>query len=259
MNNVALITGASSGIGLELARIHAAEKKDLILVARSTSKLTKLKEELESQHGINVLVIPKDLSIPDAAAEVHQRVQELDITVDFLINNAGIGDFGLYHETSWEKEEVMINLNILALSHLTKLFGSDMVKRGHGRIMNVSSTAAFQPGPLMAVYYASKHYVQAYSEALYEEWKEFGVTVTALCPGATQTGFSEEAEMEDSKLFKGKKLPSAREVAEFGYSAMMKGEMVAIHGTMNTIMAKSAKFAPKKMVLKMVRKIQERD
>tara|TARA_Y100000590_G_scaffold161819_1_gene185500 strand:- start:164 stop:568 length:405 start_codon:yes stop_codon:yes gene_type:complete len=134
-----------------------------------------------------------------------------------------------------------------------------MVKRGHGRIMNISSTAAFQPGPLMAVYYATKHYVQAYSEALFEEWKEFGVSVTAYCPGATDTGFSEVAEMEDSKLFKGKNLPTASEVAAFGYKAMMKGEMVSIHGTMNAIMAKSAKFAPKKMVLKMVRKIQEKD
>ena len=154
---------------------------------------------------------------------------------------------------------MMINLNVLALSQFTKLFSSDMVKRGHGRIMNISSTAAFQPGPLMAVYYATKHYVQAYSEALFEEWKEFGVSVTAYCPGATDTGFSEVAEMEDSKLFKGKNLPTASEVAAFGYKAMMKGEMVSIHGTMNAIMAKSAKFAPKKMVLKMVRKIQEKD
>ena len=259
MKNVALITGASSGIGLELAKIHGSQKNDLVLVARSTNKLLKLKNELESQYGIQVLNIPKDLSIPEAAQEVYEVVIEKGIEVEYLINNAGMGDFGLYHETSWEKEEMMINLNILALSQFTKLFGSDMVKRGHGRIMNVSSTAAFQPGPLMAVYYASKHYVQAYSEALYEEWKEFGVSVTALCPGATATGFSEVADMEDSKLFKGKKLPSASEVAEYGHKAMMKGEMVAIHGAMNSIMAKSAKFAPKKMVLKMVRKIQEKD
>ena len=189
---------------------------------------------------------------------MYDTVVEKEIEVEYLINNAGIGDFGLYHETSWEKEETMINLNILALTQLTKLFGSDMVKRGHGHIMNISSTAAFQPGPLMTVYYATKHYVQAYSEALYEEWKEFGVSVTALCPGATESGFSESADAEDSKLFKGKKLPSSCEVAEYGYKAMMKGEMTAIHGAMNTIMAKSARFAPKKMVLKMVRKIQEK-
>lgn len=259
MSNTALITGASSGIGLELARIHASHGSDLILVARSTTKLTNLKEELETAFGISVLNIPKDLSIPDSAQEVYDLVAEKEIEVEILINNAGFGDFGLYHETSWEKEEMMINLNILALSQLTKLFGSDMVNRGHGRIMNVSSTAAFQPGPLMTVYYATKHYVQAYSEALYEEWKDFGVSVTALCPGATESGFSEAADAEESKLFKGKKLPTSKEVAEFGYKAMMKGEMTAIHGTMNAIMAKGARFAPKKVLLKMVRKIQEKD
>ncbi|WP_421873174.1 SDR family NAD(P)-dependent oxidoreductase [Marinoscillum sp.] len=259
MSNTTLITGASSGIGLELARIHASHGSDLILVARSTTKLTKLKEELESEFGISVLNIPKDLSIPDSAQEVYDIVSEKQMEVEFLINNAGFGDFGLYHETSWEKEEMMINLNILALSQLTKLFGSDMVNRGHGRILNVSSTAAFQPGPLMTVYYATKHYVQAYSEALYEEWKDFGVSVTALCPGATESGFSEAADAEESKLFKGKKLPSSKEVAEFGYKAMMKGQMTAIHGAMNTLMAKSARFAPKKVLLKMVRKIQEKD
>ncbi|MEQ8474173.1 MAG: SDR family oxidoreductase [Marinoscillum sp.] len=258
MKNVALITGASSGIGLELAKTHATHRGDLILVARSTTKLERLKKDLEYLHGIKVLCIPKDLSIPDSAQEVYDQVAQQEIQVDYLINNAGFGDFGLYHETSWEKEEMMINLNILALTQLTKLFGTDMVSRGTGKIMNVSSTAAFQPGPLMAVYYATKHYVQAYSEALYEEWKAFGVSVTALCPGATQSGFSEAADMENSKLFKGKKLPTAKEVAEFGYKAMMKGEMTAIHGAMNSMMAQSAKFAPKKLVLKMVRKIQEK-
>lgn len=256
MKNTALITGASSGIGLELARAHAIRKGDLILVARSTTRLEAIKKDLEFLHGVEVLIIPKDLSIPDAAQEVYEFVSEKSIQVDILINNAGIGDFGLYHETNWEKEEIMINLNILALSHFTKLFGTDMVHRRSGKIMNVSSTAAFQPGPLMAVYYATKHYVQAYSEALYEEWKEFGVSVTALCPGATQSGFSEAADMENSKLFKGKKLPTSKEVAEYGYKAMMKGDIVSIHGVMNTLMAKSVKFTPKKLALKVVRKLQ---
>lgn len=259
MKNVALITGASGGIGLELAIIHAEKGKDLILVARSTNKLEKLKQELETAHHINVINIPKDLSIPDAAQEVYDQVTESGIQVEYLINNAGFGDFGNYHETSWEKEEMMINLNILALTQLTKLFGAEMVKRGSGRIMNVSSTAAFQPGPLMTVYYATKHYVQAYSEALYEEWKSYGVSVTALCPGATASGFQSAAEMENSKLFKGKKLPSAHDVAQYGYQAMEKGEVVAIHGAVNNIMAKSVKFLPKKLALKIVKKMQESD
>jgi len=258
MKNVALITGASSGIGLELAHMHASKGGDLVLVARSTTKLESLKKELNAAFGVSVLNIPKDLSIPDSAQEVYDQVIAAGIEVEYLINNAGFGDFGLYHETSWEKEEMMINLNILALTQLTKLFGSEMVRRKSGKIMNVSSTAAFQPGPLMAVYYATKSYVQSYSEALYEEWKPFGVSVTALCPGATATDFDKSANMEDSKLFKGKKLPTAQEVAEYGYKAMVKGEMTAIHGAMNTIMAQSVRFAPRKLILKIVKKMQEK-
>lgn len=257
MKNVALITGASSGIGLELAKIHASKEGDLILVARGTTKLQKLKEELEAKYQVSVLNIPKDLSIPDSAQEVYDQVAKEGIQVDYLINSAGFGDFGNYHETSWEKEEVMLNLNILALTQLTKLFGTDMVERKSGRIMNVSSTAAFQPGPLMAVYYATKHYVQAYSEALYEEWRSYGVSVTALCPGATASGFQSAADMEGSRLFQGK-LPTSLEVAEFGYKAMMQGKIVAIHGKMNALMAQSIKFTPKKLALKIVRKLQEK-
>lgn len=258
MKEVALITGASGGIGLELAKIHAVKKRDLILVARSSTKLAQIKKELEAKDGIEVVIIPKDLSIPDSAQELYDEIIGQNIRVDYLINNAGFGDFGLFHETLWEKEEMMINLNMLTLTQLTKLFGTEMVERKAGRIMNLSSTAAFQPGPLMNVYYATKHYVQAFSEALYEEWKEYGVSVTALCPGATQSGFSTTAQMEDSKLFKNKKLPTSKEVAEYGYKAMMQGKMVAVHGTMNSIMAHSTRFAPKKLVLKLVRKIQEK-
>lgn len=258
MKHTALITGASGGIGLELAKIHASTKGDLILVARSTNKLLKIKSELETTYGISVTVIPKDLSIPDAPQEVYDRLQELGIEVEYLINNAGIGDYGNYHETSWFKEEAMINLNILALTQFTKLFGSDMVARKSGKIMNLSSIAAFQPGPLMTVYYATKHYVQAYSEALYEEWKDYGVTVTALCPGATLSGFQEAAEAEGVRLFDGKKLPGAQEVAEFGYEAMMRGEMTAIHGMLNSVVASSVRFVPKKLTLKMMKKLQKK-
>lgn len=258
MKNVALITGASSGIGLELARIHASKGGDLILIARSTTKLLELKESLEKKYKIKALVIPKDLSIRESAQEVFDQVTKENITVEYLINNAGFGDAGLYHETSWEKEEMMINVNILALSQFTKLFGTEMVKRGNGRIMNISSTAAFQPGPMMAVYYATKHYVQAYSEALYEEWKEFGISVTALCPGPTHTGFMDAANMQDAKIFNTIKLPDAAEVARFGYKAMMRGEMTAIHGTLNHLMAHSVKFAPKKLALKIVKKLQQK-
>jgi hypothetical protein len=259
MKNIALITGASSGIGYELAHLHAQKKGDLVLVARSTTKLQSMKEELEKTHQIEVMVIPKDLSIPDSAREVYDQVKAAGIEVDYLINNAGFGDFGFFHETDWEKEEMMINLNIMSLTHLTKLFGTDMVTRKSGKIMNLSSTAAFQPGPLMSIYYATKHYVQAFSEGIANEWKDHGVTVTALCPGPTASGFQATADIEESKLVKGRKLPTSKEVAIYGYDAMMKGKMVAIHGTLNKILAGSTKFMPRKMVLNTVRKMQEKD
>lgn len=258
MKNIALITGASSGIGLELAKIHASNKGDLILIARSTNKLNALKKELEEQEGIEILAIPKDLSIPDSALEVYEEVNERELKVDFLINNAGFGDFGHFHETEWEKEEMMINLNILTLTQLTKLFGTDMVSRRSGKIMNLSSTAAFQPGPLMNVYYATKHYVQAFSEGLHEEWKEFGVSVTALCPGPTASGFQQTANHENSKLIIGKNLPTSAEVARFGYDAMMKGKISAVHGFWNSFMAGSVRFVPKKILLAAIKKMQEK-
>lgn len=258
MNNIALITGASSGIGLELARIHASKKGDLILVARSTTRLESLKAELQENFEVEVITIPKDLSIPGASEEIYEEVNESGLKVDCLINNAGFGDYGYFHETDLEKTEMMINVNMLTLTLLTRLFGGDMVTRRSGRIMNLSSTAAFQPGPLMSVYYATKHYVQAFSEGLHEEWKDFGVTVTALCPGPTESGFQAVADNQDSKLVKGKKLPTAAEVAEFGYDAMLKGKISAVHGTLNAFMAGSVKFVPKKILLNAVRKMQEK-
>lgn len=258
MKNVALITGASSGIGLEIARHHAALEQDLILVARSTTKLIEIKKELEQKHGIKVYNIPKDLSIPDAAIEVFEEINENGLQVDYLINNAGFGDFGFFHEADWDKQEMMINLNMLTLTHLTHLFLPQMVARKSGKILNVASTAAFQPGPLMAVYYATKHYVLAFSEAIANELAETGVTVTTLCPGPTESGFQSAASIEDSKLVKGKKLPTSKEVAIYGYKSMMRGRRVAIPGSMNKIMATSIRFTPRNLVTTIVRKMQEK-
>jgi short-subunit dehydrogenase len=152
-----------------------------------------------------------------------------------LINNAGFGDFGMFLETDWNKEAQMIQLNITALTQLTKLYLKEMVKRGSGKIMNVASTAAFQSGPTMAVYYATKAYVLSFSEAIDNEVRDKGVTVTALCPGATESGFQAAAAMEESNLVKGRKLPTSKEVAEYGYESMMKGRTVAIDGFMKKI------------------------
>lgn len=254
----ALITGASNGIGLELAKIHASKGDNLVLVARNFSKLTELKSELEKQFSVSVKIIEKDLSVPNAAREVYDETSIMNVNVDYLINNAGFGDFGMFYETDWNKELQMINLNITALTQLTKLFLKDMVKRGNGKIMNVASTAAFQSGPTMAVYYATKAYVLSFSEAIDNEVRDKGITVTALCPGATESGFQAAAAMEESNLVKGRKLPSARTVAEYGYKAMMRGKTVAIHGLLNYIMANSVRFIPRALIVKVTRKIQDK-
>ncbi len=253
-----LITGASNGIGLELARVHASKGDNLVLVARSKAKLDELKTELEKQYKISVYTIGKDLSALNSALEVYNETIEKKIQIDYLINNAGFGDFGMFYETDWNKELQMINLNITTLTQFTKLYLKDMVKRKSGKIMNVASTAAFQSGPTMAVYYATKAYVLSFSEAVDNEVRDKGVTVTTLCPGATESGFQAAAKMEESALVKGKKLPTSKEVAEYGYNAMMQGKTVAIHGIMNAIMANSVRFTPRSIVVKLTRKIQDK-
>lgn len=256
--STALITGASNGIGLELAKVHASKGDNLVLVARNKSKLDELKSELEKQYKIKVYTIGKDLSAFNSAQEVYDETTKQNIQIDYLINNAGFGDFGMFVDNDWNKELQMINLNITTLTHFTKLYLKDMVKRRSGKIMNVASTAAFQSGPTMAVYYATKAYVLSFSEAVDNEVRDKGVTITTLCPGATESGFQAAAAMQESNLVKGKKLPSSREVAEYGYKAMMKGKTVAIHGMMNAIMANSVRFTPRSMVVKITRKIQDK-
>jgi uncharacterized protein len=258
MAKTALITGASSGIGLELSRIFASRKNNLVLVARNKSKLDELKVELEMRHKISVCVIAKDLSQLNSAREVYDETSRQNIQIDYLVNNAGFGDFGFFYESNWEKQQEMINVNITALTHLSRLYLPSMVKRGSGRMMNLGSTASFQPGPMMSVYYATKAYVLFFSEAINNEVKDKGVTVTALCPGPTESGFQTAAANKESRLVKGRKLPSSKEVAEYGYKAMMKGKAVAIHGFMNNIMANSVRFAPRSWVVKIARYLTDK-
>lgn len=254
----ALITGASGGIGKELARIHAQKGDNLILIARNQSALEQLKQELEQETGVQILLMPMDLAKAGAAEAVYNETTKKGLEVDYLINNAGFGDFGFFHELAWPKTEQMIALNITALTQLTRLYLPDMVKRGRGKILNLASAASFQPGPLMAVYYASKAYVLHFSEAIANETAGSGVTVTALCPGPTESGFQGAAAMEDSALVKGRKLPGSREVALFGYRAMMKGRVVAIHGFQNALFARLVGLVPRALVTRVTRKIQER-
>ncbi len=221
--NTALITGASSGLGTELARLHAADGDNLVLVARSTKKMEALAAELKANHGTEVYIISKDLSLPTAAEEVYAEVKEQGIEVEYLINNAGFGGQGTFAERSMEDDMMMIHVDITALTKLTKLFLPDMIARRHGRILNVSSPAGMIPGPLQAVYYASKAYVTSLSNAIAYEVKDTGVTVTTLLPGAMDSGFTRASGMENTKLFE--HMVSPKIVAEAGYKAMQKGKL----------------------------------
>jgi short-subunit dehydrogenase len=189
---------------------------------------------------------------------VYDEIIKQNIQIDYLINNAGFGDFGMFAERDWNKELEMINLNITTLTQFAKLYLQDMVKRKSGKIMNVASTAAFQSGPTMAVYCATKAYVLSFTEALSNEVSNQGITITALCPGATETGFQAAGGMDESKLFKEKKLPTAKQVADYGYNSMIKGKTVAIHGIMNYIMSNSIRFIPRALVLMVSRKMLDK-
>ncbi len=257
-NQTALITGASGGIGYEFAKLLAQDCSMLLLVARNRDRLAEVKKELETAAPVSVLIIEKDLSKSGAAEEIYGELKSKNISPDILINNAGFGDHGAFSETDWPKEEKMIAVNITALTRMTKLFVQGMVERRSGRIVNVASTAAFQPGPFMAVYYASKAYVLSFSEAVANELKGTGVTVTALCPGPTDTGFATAARMERTNLFTLTKPASAAAVARYGYEAMQKGRTVAVHGVLNKILAFSVRTAPRKMVPVLVRWLHEK-
>lgn len=254
----ALITGASGGIGYELAKLFARDRYNLVLVARSADKLTQIAAELQGQFGIKVKALALDLAAPTASAILFQRLQREGIAVEVLVNNAGFGGLGEF--AGMPEEEILgqIQLNITALTHLTRLFLPGMLSRGSGKIMNVASTAAFQPGPLMAVYYASKAYVLSFSEALANEVAGSPVVVTCFCPGATDTGFAKRAGSENSRLFKKIGAMKAETVARDGYRGLMAGRTLVFSGLQNWLVAESVRFAPRKMVTAISRWVAEK-
>lgn len=257
MKKTALITGASSGIGKEFSKIHAEQGGDLIVVARSENKLKDFKKELEEKYNINVYVISKDLSLPNASKEIYQEVHNAGLKVDYLINNAGFGGLGKFNERELEQDIAMINLNIIALTALTHYFLQDFIQNNEGRILNVSSTASLMPGPLQAVYFATKAYVTSFSNAIAEELHDTPISVTNLMPGATQTDFGKVSGMDKTELFK--QTASARSVAEDGYKGMLNGKLDVISGITfsQKIMSAMLPLTPKKMILKQVRQLQE--
>ena len=256
MKKVALITGASTGIGREFSRIHAEKGGDLIIIARRKEKLEKLKFELEDKHSINVMVIAKDLSLPEAPQEIYDEVKKASIEVDYLINNAGFGGVGKFHERKWDDDHAMMMVNMMTLTALTRLFLPDFVKRNSGKILNVSSSAAFTPGPMHAVYYATKAYVTSFSNAIAEELHDTKVSVTALMPGAVNTEFAEVSGMDKTGGFS--KGYDAGKTAGEGYSGMLEGKLNVISAVFfQKMMVKLIPFIPKKVLLKSVRKMQE--
>lgn len=239
----ALITGASSGLGREFARLFAADGHDVVLIARSREKLRALADELEARHNIKAHVEPADLSEPAAAKTIFERVSAMEAPVEFLVNNAGFGSNGPFAEQDAARELGMVQVNISSLVHLTHLFLPGMIER-KGRILNVASTAGFQAGPYMATYYATKAFVLHFSEALSHELKKGGVTVTAHCPGATLTGFGAIAGNDKSNLFKLAAMEAA-DVARHGYDAMKAGQVIAVSGFNNRLGAFLVRFSPR--------------
>lgn len=249
MEKVAIITGSSSGIGAELAKEFAAHGFNLVLVARNTKRLEALSLKLQSQHKINAMLITKDLSDPQSAEQIFRQLQDEKIHVDILVNNAGFNVYGEFVHTDLEKEIQMIEVMVSSTTRLSKLFIKEMVARGQGKVLNVCSTGSFTPGPLDAVYQASKAFLLSFSEALQEELRGTGVTVTALCPGVTKTEFARRANMEEARLFKGFTM-SAASVAKIGYKATMKGKRCQVPGLYNNLLVFSTRFSPKFALLK---------
>lgn len=257
MPNTALITGASGGIGAEFARYHASKKGDLILVARRLDALNALKSELEAAHGITVHVIAQDLGAAGGPEALIAKVADLGVDVDILINNAGFGGHGRHIDRSLAEEQAMIDLNISALVVLTHAFGAKMAARGSGRILQVGSTAGFMPGPLQAVYFATKAFVNSFSQAIDQELRSSGVSCTVLAPGYVETDFAARANLAGTDLVKSG--ATATSVAKHGYDAMVAGKLITINETLLSVVLNwITPLAPRRMVLTAIQKMQSK-
>ena len=252
----ALVTGASSGIGYEIAKLLAKDGKDIVVVARSKDKLEELKSEVESKHGTKVRVLTKDLSDPKAPVEIFSELEKENIGVDVLVNNAGYGVYGMFLETDLREELDMIQVNAVSLMQLTKLFLKGMVKDKSGYILNAASLCAFLPTPLEAVYCSTKSFVLHFSEALANELQGTGVSVTCLCVGLAETEFHKRAHMDNCRATK-RKMMDAATVAEAGYKALKKGKLIEIPGLIYKFAPWFARFAPRKVVTRVVRSQHE--
>jgi len=254
----AVVTGASSGIGREFARLAAGDGYEVVLVARRRERLEELARELTGTFGVAAIPLAADLSDPFAPERIFREVTGSRPDVDLLVNAAGLGVHGLFADAPLERQLETLQVNVLALTALTKLFLTGMRERRRGVIVNLASTAAFQPGPFMAVYYASKAYVLSFTEALAEELRGTGVTATALCPGPTVTEFQKLAGVEDTPLFTGRMVSDAATVARAGYAGAMKGKRVVVPGLANRILGLAARIGPSRLSTRVARRLQEK-
>ncbi|MBP0903665.1 SDR family NAD(P)-dependent oxidoreductase [Mariniflexile gromovii] len=257
MTRTALITGGASGLGYELALLLAKDNYNLILIDIDNLSLQTAKSEIEKKFSCQVSTVLKDLSKSNVASEIMEEINH--VPVDVLVNNAGFGLFGTFANTEWERESAMLYVHVLTTTHLTKLILDGMVKRGSGKILNMSSLAAFQPGPLMSIYYASKSYLLSFSEAIANELKGTGVTVTALCPGPTKTSFQKVVSNNTSENKISFNMACPSKVAQYGYNAMQKGQIVAIPGVINKCLSTVHRFVSRRMAAQIVRNIQEKN
>jgi uncharacterized protein len=257
MNSTALITGGSGGIGYELAKLFAKDHCNLVLVARSGPKLAQVADDLQRQFGIVVKPVALDLADLAAPQLLFDQLRSESIAVDILVNNAGYGKLGDFAEVPLEESMGQIQLNVSALTYLSKLFLGPMLERGSGKILNVASTAGFQPGPRMAVYYASKAYVISFSQALANELADKGITVTCLCPGATATEFAARAGNDKSRLFKQFRPMDAKTVALKGYRGLVAGKTLVVPGWRNWLVIQSLRISPRKVVTAVSRWLME--
>ena len=255
MKKTALVTGASSGIGLELARECASNGHDLVVVARRKDRLQAFAETILNDFDVEVNVIVKDLSIDGSRKNLFDQLESQGIEINYLINNAGFGDYGPFVDSDLNRQIEMINLNVVALTELTRLFLPGMVNRGQGAILNVASTAAFQAGPMMSVYFATKAFVLHFSEAVANEVHATGVRVVALCPGTTESEFADTAQAERSLMFNMRKLPTSKQVARYGYVSMVKGKRVAVHGLLNKVLTFFVRLVPRRVVTAIARQM----
>lgn len=249
----ALITGASSGIGLALARQFASQGYDVVLVSRNKEKLELIAQELQKEYNIFVKVLPKDLSIPTAPEEIYQEIERSKITVDALVNNAGIVTYQEFALTPWEGQQELLHINMHVATHLTHLFLPGMIARKQGKILFLASTAAFLPGPLMSTYYASKAYIYSFSQALRNEVSQHGILVSCLCPGPTHSNFAAQAKLQSSRLFSGSNILTAERVAEEGYKGLAVGKAVIIPGLRNKVYVFGMRFIPSWLAAKAAR------